>query len=385
MTAKASTPKIKKVQVPLGSRTYQVVIGASAIDRLGILYKATHKRGVLLSDERLGPHRKRVLKNLKSSGWSILEIPLEAGEKLKDFEQIYSIYGKMLEFGLDRHSTLFALGGGTIGDAAGFIASTYLRGIAWVGLPTTLLAQVDSSVGGKTAVNHAQGKNLIGTFYQPALVICETEFLKTLSHREIISGFGEIIKYGLVYDKKLFQFIQENWLKAMALNELVICKLIAKSIQLKASAVSKDEYDRTGVREVLNFGHTFAHSLESLTQYKSFQHGEAVIWGMRFALALSKVKGRLKPAQWQEADIFLRTLPLPALPNRQPNEFFEPMSKDKKSQNGKVRFVLLKALGQAVLDRKVKASELLSALQILHDPNFSQKMALKSGESKNGK
>lgn len=351
------------IKVSLGKRSYDVHIGSGIIDRIGKLYKGDSKRAVLISDKNLSEHRARVLKALAAGGWNVFEISVEAGEGLKDFETTYPIYGQMLKAGIDRSSTLFALGGGTVGDAAGFIASTYLRGIAWVGLPTTLLGQVDSSIGGKTAINHNLGKNLIGTFYQPAQVICETDFLQTLSKREIISGLGEVIKYGLTYDRKFFSYIQNHWQAAVGLNPIVIQSLVAKSVAFKARAVSKDEFDRKGTREVLNFGHTFGHALESVTNYQGFQHGEAVLWGMRFALALSRGKSGLSDKSYKEAADFLNSIKLPLLPNVKAEEFFAPMKKDKKSKDGKVRFVLLKNIGQTVLNRNISEADLLNAFK----------------------
>ncbi len=363
-TSKKAKPH-HRVRIALGKNSYDVLIGSGISDKLGKLYKGDSKRAVLISDQRLTAHRAKVIKSLTAAGWNVHEIAVEAGEQLKNIELLYPIYGEMLKAGIDRSSTLFALGGGTVGDAAGFIASTYLRGIPWVGIPTTLLAQVDSSIGGKTAVNHPIGKNLIGTFYQPALVVCDTDFLKTLSERELISGLGEVVKYGLTFDKKFFSYVRANWGKALKHDPQVIGQLVKASAAFKAKAVAKDEYDRKGVREVLNFGHTFGHALESVTNYEKFQHGEAVIWGMRFALALSNVKDKLPTKAWQEADGFLSQIKLPSLPNAKPEDFFKIMSKDKKAKDGKVRFILLKNIGQTVLDRNIEPAELLAAFEKL--------------------
>lgn len=351
----------KTVKVKLGKRSYKVMVGSGLVDRLGKLYKGDSKRAVLISDKALTEHRIRVIKALQKGGWNVTEIPVEAGEGLKDFERIYPIYGEMLKAGIDRSSTLFALGGGSVGDAAGFIASTYLRGISWVGLPTTLLGQVDSSIGGKTAVNHKQGKNLVGTFFQPALVVCEIDFLKTLSKREVISGLGETVKYGLTYDKKFFDYVKANWARAVALDLKVLKKIIAESAAFKAKAVSRDEFDKKGTREVLNFGHTFGHALEKVTEYHKFQHGEAVIWGMRFALALSKPK--LKEKSYEAASDFLKSIEVPALPQAKPEDYFAPMKKDKKAKDGRVRFVLLKDIGRTFLDRNISEADLQAAFK----------------------
>lgn len=358
---------MKKVRVDLGKNSYDIRIGAGAISEIGtFLRSAKSKRAFIISDERLKAHRAKVLASFKKAGWQAVELPVKAGESLKELGALYPLYGEMIKAGVDRSSTLVALGGGSVGDAAGFVASTYMRGIPWVGLPTTLLAQVDSAIGGKTAVNHPLGKNLIGTFHQPSLVVCDTDFLKTLSEREVISGLGEVIKYGLVYDQKMFTLIQRNWPEALALDPEVLTTLVQKSALWKAQAVSADEFDRTGVREVLNFGHTFAHALESVTKYKVFQHGEAVLWGMRFAAALSLVTGKLSVASFEKMDSFLKTVPLPALPRKvAAAEYFEVMKKDKKAQNGLVRFVLLKGFEKTALDRNITTSDLHKAFEII--------------------
>jgi 3-dehydroquinate synthase len=358
---------MKRVRVELGEKSYDVRIGSGVISSVGTFLRfAKSKRAFIVADERLTTHRAKVLASFKKAGWHAVEVPVKAGESLKELKSLYPLYGEMIKAGVDRGSVLVALGGGSVGDAAGFLASTYMRGIPWVGLPTTLLAQVDSAVGGKTAVNHPQGKNLIGTFHQPSLVVCDTDFLKTLSSREVISGLGEVIKYGLVYDEALFQFIRKNWDQSLALNAEVMTRLVQKSVQWKAKAVSADEFDLRGVREVLNFGHTFGHALESVTKYKKFQHGEAVLWGMRFAAALSLTLGKLKPSAYQRMDAFLKTIPLPELPRNVAGEsYFEVMKKDKKAQNGRVRFVLLRDFEETALDRNVTSENLEQAFQLI--------------------
>lgn len=356
---------MKRVRVELGERSYDVRVGSGIIKNVGSFLRfAKSKRALIIADERLTKHRATVLSSFRKAGWTAVEIPVKAGESLKELKALYPLYGEMIKAGVDRSSVLVALGGGSVGDAAGFVASTYMRGIPWVGLPTTLLAQVDSAVGGKTAVNHPLGKNLIGTFHQPSLVVCDTDFLTTLSEREVISGLGEVIKYGVVYDRALFQKIQKNWSGALALEPALMTTLVQKSIAWKAKAVSADEYDRSGVREVLNFGHTFAHALESVTRYKTFQHGEAVLWGMRFALALSLETGKLKESTYAQMDGFLKSISLPKLPKKVPAEsYFEVMTKDKKAQNGKVRFVLATDFEKTVLDRSITKENLALAFE----------------------
>jgi 3-dehydroquinate synthase len=354
-------------RVSLGKRSYDICVGSGITSSIGKLYKkAPSKRAFIVADERLTSARSALLESLNHAGWETHEIPVQAGEGLKDFKNLYPLYGELLKFKANRDSVLFALGGGSVGDAAGFLASTYLRGIAWVGVPTTLLAQVDSSIGGKTAVNHAAGKNLIGTFHQPSLVVCDTEFLKTLSRREIISGLGEIVKYAIIYDPKFLTELKKKLELLLSQDAASMTRAIQKSVQWKAKVVARDELDLKGIREALNFGHTFGHALESLTRYETYQHGEAVIWGMRFALALSQVRKKLTAKKRDELDSFLKRLEVPALPQGfGPNEFFELMTKDKKVRGGKIHFVLLKDIGKTVSDSGVTPEDIARAFELL--------------------
>lgn len=358
---------MKKVRLPLGERSYDIRIGSGAIRGLaGWLAHRESKRAFIISDRRLKAARESLHASLSGAGWQVHEIPVAAGEGLKDIESVYPIYGELLKAKANRDSVLFALGGGSIGDAAGFVAATYLRGIAWVGLPTTLLGQVDSAIGGKTGINHATGKNLIGSFHQPELVVCDTDFLRTLGPREIVSGFGEVVKYGLVYDPRFFSYLEKNARALLKLDRGTLATAIEKSVQWKCKAVAKDELDRKGVREVLNFGHTFGHALESATRYEKYQHGEAVIWGMRFALALSQARGRLKAAVRARADGFLRALKVPPVPREfGPAEFFDLMMHDKKVRDGKIHFVLVDRIGHAVSDNQVRRDDLFEAYRLL--------------------
>ncbi len=347
--------------------THPILIGEGALSSLpSLLTGRRSKKVFILADQRLKSARKLILQTLKSAGFDAVEIPVPAGEKLKDIQSVYPIYESLLSEKADRDSLLIALGGGTIGDVGGFIASTYLRGIDWIGVPTTLLAQVDSSVGGKTGINHKAGKNLIGTFHQPKAVICDTRFLKTLGRQEIISGIGEISKVALTFDPPFFSFLEKNLPALLKLDSKVAAKCIQKALQWKCVAVQKDEFDRKGVREVLNFGHTFGHALESATQYKKFQHGEAVIWGMRFAVALSEIRGHLSSKDRAQIDRFLRCLPVGSfLKFAKRDQIFPYMKKDKKSEAGSIRFVLLSRLGKSISDRKVTPADLNQAYELM--------------------
>jgi len=348
----------KKIMVSLRERSYPVFIGRGLSTRgLSQIKSMPSRNGYVIFDKSLKKIASDFKKTLKIKGWVVKEIPVQAGEGLKTLKSINKIYGNLLKLGARRDSVIFALGGGSVGDAVGFVASTYLRGVKWVGVPTTLLAQVDSSIGGKTAVNHEEGKNLIGTFYQPSAVICELNYLSSLSRREMISGLGEVLKYALVFDPPFFRYLKRNWTGALQKDSRVLTEVIQKSLAWKAKVVSMDEYDTKGHREILNFGHTFGHALEKATGFKKYQHGEAVIWGMRFALTLSYLKERWPKKDLNQLDDFMRSISLPALPrNLNLRTMMSFMAKDKKVRKGFLHFVILKKLGQAVvrthLDRK---------------------------------
>jgi 3-dehydroquinate synthase len=361
---------MNSIKLPLGERSYEIHIGSGAVRKMPRLLaknpKMASKRAFIIADERLKKARAEVVSVLKKSGWVVEEIAVRAGEPLKDIDAVFPIYGELLKRKADRNAVLFALGGGSVGDAAGFIASTYLRGIPWVGIPTTLLAQVDSSVGGKTAINHPTGKNLIGTTYQPSLVICDTDFLKTLSQREMISGLGEVAKYGIIYDPKFLSYLEKNWFSFLEYDTQVMAAAIQRSLFWKCRVVAKDEHDRKGIREALNFGHTFGHALEAATSFRQYQHGEAVIIGMRFALALSEVRGKLSSTERMELDSFLLELQVPPIPKKiKPSAIFALMKKDKKSESGKVRFVLISKAGRTVSDREVTPRDLDAAYRLM--------------------
>ncbi len=358
---------ISKVTIHFPNKKYPVYIGSGAVDRVSaILKSAPSSQAIIIADKKLTKARQTLVKSLKKAGWAVHEIPVTAGEEFKDIESVFPVYNEMLKQGADRNCVVFALGGGSIGDAAGFIASTYLRGVAWVGVPTTLLAQVDSSVGGKTGINHPTGKNLIGSFHQPIAVICDLDFLKTLSKREVVSGLGEAIKYGFIYDPKLFKTLTRDWAKAIALDLSTISDIVKKSIEWKANAVEKDEFDRKGIREALNFGHTFGHAIERATSYGELQHGEAVLWGMRFATNLSFVRGHLKSKDFATVSSALAEIELPALPKSKSfADYLKYMASDKKLRNGKVHFVLLKKIGCAVSDGNVTPADLKKSFEML--------------------
>jgi len=360
--------KMKSIHVGIPNKSYNILVGSNIVEQAvkKIKIKSKLKRAFIIWDDRLVDAQQKLYQALLKSKWEVHSFSVKAGEELKDIESVYPIYGQLLGANANRDSVVFALGGGSVGDAVGFVASTYLRGIRWVGVPTTLLAQVDSSLGGKTGINHSAGKNLIGSFYQPIMVICETQFLSTLSMRERVSGFGEAIKYAIAFDPKFYLELVKNKDKFLNLEPRFLVNIVSKCLKWKSKKVSKDEFDVKGIREALNFGHTFGHTLEAFTYYKVYQHGEAVIWGMRFALLLSEIRKKITPLIRRKVDDFLKKLPIPNLPQDLSDEILlSLMQKDKKVRDGKLNFVLSKGIGKVYSDNKVKKDEVIKAFSLL--------------------
>jgi len=268
-------------------------------------------------------------------------------EAAKNVKTVEAIARSLVKAGADRRAVVIAVGGGVVGDVAGFAAASYLRGVALVQVPTTLIAQTDSAIGGKTGVNLPEGKNLVGAFYPPKLVMVDTNTLKTLPQREFRGGLAEVIKYGVIADAKLFAFLERNFDKVLARDARALEHLITRSAEIKAAVVSKDERE-SGLREILNFGHTFGHALESATAYKKYQHGEAVAWGM-MAAALYGHETGVTPASDVARIVSLvrRMGRSPGWPSVAPKRLIELMSSDKKARAGKLRFVLTPGIGRA--------------------------------------
>lgn len=290
-----------------------------------------------------------ISQTLKQRGWLPQLRPIEASESLKAFDAIYPLYAEMLQAGMRRQSLIVAVGGGTVGDAIGFLAATYLRGIAWVNIPTTLLAQVDSSLGGKTGINHAEGKNLIGAFHQPRSILCDTHLLGDLPERERISGLGEMLKYGLIADADFWKRLCEEGTNLRQGKSTYLAEAIAHSLKIKAHYVAQDEYDLTGVRAALNFGHTFAHGIEAAAGYGSLRHGEAVLLGMELAIRLSVQEGLLPEElskHWLQSLQKISCISLKkCLSKLCLSTMLEAMKKDKKNENSNIRILLIKDHG----------------------------------------
>jgi 3-dehydroquinate synthase len=268
-------------------------------------------------------------------------------ESTKNLRTVEILSRSLVKSRADRKSVLVAIGGGVVGDVAGFVAATYLRGIVLVHVPTTLVAQVDSSIGGKTGVNLPEGKNLVGAFYPPRLVLTDPELLRTLPDREFRGGLAEVIKHGIIADAQMFAYLEKNMAKILRRDRAALGFLIPRNVKIKAKVVSRDERE-SGLREILNFGHTFAHALESATKYRRYQHGEAVAWGMIAAAFLGHELGLTPAADVSRIVALIRSLGrLPAWPDVPPAALVSAMHSDKKTRGGILRFVLAPRIGQA--------------------------------------
>ena len=297
------------------------------------------------------------------SNRNVIEYILPDGEQEKKLKTVHKIIDRLMEAGFGRDSTLIALGGGVVGDITGFTASIFMRGINFIQLPTTLLAQVDASVGGKTAVNHKSGKNLIGSFYQPKCVICDSTFLATLKASEISAGLAEVIKYGLIYDSEFFLWLQKNMQQIVSNDPAAVAHVIQRSCAIKAEIVAQDEKEQS-VRALLNFGHTFGHAIEKLTGYGNWTHGDAVAVGMVLAARLSEKMSLITPEDVQNIEKTLIAASLPiSLPNIEPAELLAAMQSDKKVKDRNIQLVLLKNIGEAFLTADYSQEDLVNILR----------------------
>ena len=354
------------MQIRGGARRYPVLIKAGLVERLGEYARKylPRARCAVVSDNNVAPlFSERVRRSLRSAGFRPILITIPAGEKSKTLEQVGAICDRMIAAGLDRQSFVIGLGGGVIGDISGFVAAIYHRGIPHVQIPTTLLAMVDSSIGGKTGVNTRDGKNLIGAIHHPSLVIDDLDVLKTLPRREFNQGFAEIIKHAVIADAKMFRALQ-SW---KATEAVALQRLIKRNIEIKSKIVAKDERDRTGERALLNFGHTVGHAIERAGDYCKFLHGEALSLGIIAACTVSIKKAGLTPDQRDAIVDLLRRFELPTtLPKNFPREkIFEALKFDKKIESGKIRFVVTPRIGAAHLANDVTLDDIRKAIQDL--------------------
>ncbi len=342
---------MQTLTVGLGERSYPIHIGSGLLSRAELLQRALpRKRAAIVSNTTVAPLYLEKLQNtLRSIGVSSASIILPDGEEYKNSATLNLIYDALLTGRCERTTPLIALGGGVIGDMTGYAAATYLRGVPFIQIPTTLLAQVDSSVGGKTGINHPLGKNMIGAFYQPQLVLADTDTLNTLPDNELAAGIAEVIKYGLIRDPAFFEWLEQNIEKLLARNTEALQYAIARSCKNKAEVVAADERE-SGGRALLNLGHTFGHAIESGMGYGNWLHGDGVAAGTVMAADLSQRLGWIGAQEMARIRSLFERAGLPTVaPDLGAEKYLELMGLDKKVEGGKIRFVLLKAIGNAVV------------------------------------
>ncbi len=355
-----------EVEVRLGDRSYSILIGPGVLSEAHRHIERTFGKRPLfiVADDNcydlLGMDLQSMLKD---DGFSVEAIIFPHGEQSKNLATVEEISRELVRKGADRHSVLLAVGGGVTGDIGGFVASIYMRGIPFVQIPTTLLAQVDSSVGGKTGVDLPEGKNLVGTFYQPGLVLTDIGVLATLPRKELINGLSEVVKYGAIWDEEFFAFLERHYKGCLELDPDIIGYIVKRSCEIKAEVVSRDEREG-GLRRILNFGHTIGHAIEAVSEF-SISHGQAVAMGMVAAGKLSSMKGLLDSKSVARLKALLEALELPTvIPNDLDEQrIIELIRHDKKARSGKVHFVLLKALGETVITSNVTDQEVLEAVR----------------------
>ncbi|WP_413044397.1 3-dehydroquinate synthase [Pseudomonas sp. YJ42] len=359
---------MQTLHVDLGERSYPIHIGEQLIDRGELLSR--HIRGkqvAIVTNDTVAPlYLERLSRSL--AGYAITPIVLPDGEAYKDWQTLQSIFDALLTARHDRNTTIIALGGGVVGDMAGFAAASYQRGVDFIQVPTTLLSQVDSSVGGKTGINHPLGKNMVGAFYQPQAVLIDTSTLATLPVRELSAGLAEVIKYGLICDEPFLGWLEENIDKLRGLDQAALTEAIRCSCAAKARVVGADERE-SGIRATLNLGHTFGHAIETHQGYGVWLHGEAVSAGTVMALEMSRQLGWITVGERDRAVRLLARAGLPVVPpsNMRAEDFLQHMAVDKKVLNGQLRLVLLKRLGEALITGDFPRELLEATLNVNYD------------------
>tara|TARA_B110000116_G_scaffold103060_1_gene89741 strand:+ start:207 stop:1280 length:1074 start_codon:yes stop_codon:yes gene_type:complete len=349
-----------ELSVELGDRSYPIFTGSELFSKSEYLLPYIHGQQVcVVTNETVAPLYLQQLKAVLG-GKDILEVVLPDGEQYKNIDTLNLIFDQLLAARHNRTTTLIALGGGVTGDMTGFAAACYQRGVDFIQVPTTLLAMVDSSVGGKTGVNHALGKNMIGAFYQPNCVLADTDLLKTLPERELSAGIAEVIKYGLISDYEFFLWLEQNMDKLLAKDEAALAYAINRSCQNKAAVVARDEREG-GIRAILNFGHTFGHAIETAQGYGVWLHGEAVASGMVMAADLSQRMGMISRDDLNRLVSMLKRAKLPVIApdTMTSDDFIALMSVDKKVLDGRLRLVLLQSMGEAIVTSDIDRTLLL--------------------------
>lgn len=361
--------RIKRITVKTEVSSYPVIIGTNSFLMLKneIEKQRLYKNVFVIIDEKVGKHfTKKIQEALKSFPTKKEIYILKKGESSKSYSELNRIYRTLIEKNYGRDTLILAVGGGVTGDLSGYVASTYMRGVQLVHVPTTLLADVDSSIGGKTGINFYDRKNIIGTFYQPRAVLVDIDFLQTLSKDEFISGLGEVIKYAFIATKGIYNLIFNNFNKLLLRNKQILNKIIYESVLFKSSVVAKDEQE-FGLRKILNFGHTFAHAYESELNFK-IKHGEAVVAGIISALYLSNIKGYLRQQKLNQFLVNLSYLKLPVnLKRLNVENVLNFMRSDKKNRGERIKFILLKNIGEIVSDAEANKKEVIQSILLTKD------------------
>src|SRR5262245_1792035 len=355
---------METVRVNLGSRSYDIAI-ASVEAASGVVGSVACKSALVVCDANTQHHGRAIEAAIASQGARTAFATVPPGEASKCMEQLAKLYDALYDLAADRKTCVVAVGGGVIGDLAGFAAATYNRGLPLVMVPTTLLAMVDSSVGGKTAINHPKGKNLIGAFHQPSAVWIDLAFLRTLPEREYLSGLAEVVKYGVILDAEFFNYLEANATKVRDRKSDALPFVVSRCCRLKADVVEKDEYETTGLRAILNYGHTFAHAFETLAGYGTLLHGEAVAIGMMYAAKLANKLNLIGADFVERQRKLLEALWLATSPHVEfaTDEMIAVMRRDKKTAGGKLRFILPTRIGEVKLFSDVPESLVRAVLE----------------------
>jgi len=338
------------VKVNLKQNPYKIIVGKHILSRTGSILKSL-KIGVdavVITNPKIRKlHGKTIISSLKRSGMSVKVIEVPDGERSKSTKVAIRLIEQIAKYDVKRQLFVVAFGGGVIGDLAGFVAAVYRRGIPFVQIPTTMLAQIDSAIGGKVAVDLAVGKNLVGAFYQPKIVLSDVELLKTLDRKQILNGLSEAVKYGIIKDKKLFDYICNNRAGIFSANGTVLKKIVLECSRIKANVVASDEKEVKGIRTILNFGHTIGHAIEAACKYNAYSHGEAVALGMRVAIEISRRLNLVTRITANKMDQSLTDVGLPTKIRKvSVKDTLRVMEHDKKFQKGKNRFVLVTRIGK---------------------------------------
>jgi 3-dehydroquinate synthase len=358
---------MQQIQVSLAERSYPIFIGTNTLEDLAV--KLTSQatpwsHAAIIADVHISDSiASRIRKNLETVGKRTTSIVIPSGEESKSVAMLSRIWEQMMHGRTDRKSLVFAIGGGVVGDLAGFAASSYMRGLRFVQVPTTLLAMVDSSVGGKTGINLPEAKNMIGAFWQPDAVWIDTQSLDSLPEREYRSGLAEVVKYGVILDQKFFEYLEENAAAIIARSPEHVQAIVRRSCELKAQVVSQDERETTGLRAILNYGHTFGHAIEATTSYGKYLHGEAIAIGMTMAGRLACRMGLWSDIHYSRQSALLQTLGLPiALEEFTGEQLLAAMQRDKKTENGMLNFILPTKIGHVQTVSGCAPSDILASL-----------------------